>query len=106
MNNNEFMNLLTIVNKNYNNRNQLIAFGVIAGLALTGCYLFYLKNKEINLRNDKLSTRHIVDRTTMRTYEGQILRLNNTIKQLMAEKDIKPNNNPGNDTSSIQDTTS
>ena len=96
MNNNEFMNLLAVVGKNDNKKYQLIALGVLAGLALSGCCFFILKNKKINKRSNELKSENHRAKVQLVTNRAQILRLNNTIKQLSAEKEIKANNNPLN----------
>jgi hypothetical protein len=106
MNNNEFMNLLVVVNKNNNKKNLLIGLGVVGGLSLAGCCFFYLKNKRTKERCSELDAKHILDKVTMISNDSQIRRLNNTINQLIAEKEIKPSKNPGNDTPSTPDTTS
>lgn len=102
MNNNDFMNLLTVVHKNDNKNKQLIVIGALAGLALVGCYLLYLKDKETTKRYNTLKSEYYNDKAQIVINNAQIIRLNNTIKQLKAEKEVKPDNPGNNNTSSSQ----
>lgn len=104
MNNNEFMNLLAVVSKNHNKNNQLIILGAIAGLALTGCCILYLKCKKANKKYNEFKREHYIEKAQTFTDKAQISRLNNTISQMKAEKELKPDNNPDNNTSATQET--
>ncbi len=104
MNNNEFMNLLAVASKNHNKNNQLIILGALAGLAITGCCLLYFRNKKANNRYNELQREHCNEKVQTLITKAQIRQLNNSISQLKAEKEIKSDNNPDNNTSATQET--
>lgn len=94
MNNNELMGHLSIVSKNHNKGNQLIVISIIASIAVISCYFLYLKNKKISKRYNELHREHHTNKTLMLINKGHILTLNNTINELRAKKEIKPDDNP------------
>lgn len=103
MNNNDFMNLLNVVHRNDNKKKQLMVMGAIAVLALAVSYFLYLRKKEITKKYNQLKNEYYNDKTQIVINNAQIIRLNNTIKQLKAEKETKPDNPGNNNTSSSQE---
>lgn len=92
MNNNELMKYLSIVRKNHSQRNQIMFFGVIAIIGFTGCCVIYSKYRLTNRSLNELKSENHMNRAELTINKTQILKLNNTIAQLISEKGIKTDN--------------